>query len=115
MRRLLCFMASSLFMLACAVPVGVQSVTSPVTSTNTPLVTSPKKPVTSPKLATVTAYQSLHVRTARMGLRIGYLYHDNNVTLTGKCDHGWAEIQWKVGTAWVNADYLSKNKCSEEQ
>lgn len=64
----------------------------------------------------VAAYQSLHVRE-RAGIDkivIGALYHNNTVTLTGACDHGWAEIVWKDGTAWVNANFLTKNKCSEE-
>lgn len=80
----------------------------PYTPTPTPVISA-----TPTESATVTAYQSLHVRTARMGTRIDYLYHGDIVTLTGTCDHGWAEIQWKGGTAWVNADYLSPNKCSE--
>jgi hypothetical protein len=71
-------------------------------------------------VAEVTAFQSLHVRE-RAGtdqIVIGYLYHGDQVELTGQCSEdpeGWAEIVWKDGTAWVNADFLSKNKCSEEQ
>lgn len=80
-----------------------------ITPKTVPTVTKPLPTVR------VTAYQSLHVRTARMGTRIAYLYHGDIVTLTGTCDQGWAEIQWKGATAWVNADYLSPNKCSEEQ
>jgi hypothetical protein len=58
---------------------------------------------------------SLHVRTEPMGLRIGYLYHADTVTLTGSCRSGWAQIVWHAasgsGTAWVNARFLSKNIC----
>lgn len=46
---------------------------------------------------------------------VGALYAGDPVVLTGSCLNGWAEIAWQDGTAWVNADYLSQNKCSEEQ
>lgn len=70
--------------------------------------------------ARVTAIRSLNIRKfyGHDSPAIGALYHDNTVVMTGKCSDdpaGWAEIVWKDGTAWVNADFLSKNKCSEEQ
>jgi uncharacterized protein YgiM (DUF1202 family) len=46
-----------------------------------------------------------------MGLRIGYLYNADAVTLTNKCSDGWAQIKWQGATAWVRAKYLSDNKC----
>lgn len=99
--------------LACYIP--VTSVTSPE---------STEIAVTSvPKTADVTAVQSLNVRERAGDDKrvLGALYNGNSVILTGKCSVdpdplGWAEIVWgESGTAWVNADFLSKNKCSEEQ
>jgi hypothetical protein len=50
-----------------------------------------------------------------MGLRIGYLYNADTVTLTGSCRSGWAQIIWHAasgsGTAWVRAKYLSGKVC----
>lgn len=91
------------------------SATPETVATNTPRVAEIRSVATIQELSKVTAYQSIHVRAERMGLRIGYLYYGNTVTLTGACDHGWAEIVWNDGTAWVNARYLSQNKCSEEK
>jgi uncharacterized protein YgiM (DUF1202 family) len=65
----------------------------------------------------VTAFEALHVRAAP-GYRseiVDYLFVGEDVQLTGVCRDGWAQIEWKNSTAWVNAKYLSKNKCSEEQ
>jgi uncharacterized protein YgiM (DUF1202 family) len=62
--------------------------------------------------AQVTA-NSLHVRTEPMGLRIGYLYKADTVTLTGSCRSGWAQIEWQGATAWVKASFLSENKCQK--
>jgi len=71
---------------------------------------------TATRQAKVTATRSLNVRESagEDKLVIGYLYHGDSVTLTEKCQDGWAEILFEDGTAWVNADYLTKNKCSEE-
>jgi hypothetical protein len=48
-----------------------------------------------------------------MGLRIGYLYNADTVTLTGSCRSGWAQIEWQGATAWVKASFLSENKCQK--
>lgn len=110
----------TLFLLACSVTslepaIVIRAATPSVTSEETA-----EKPVTSPtnspKIADVTAIQSLNVRQ-RAGEHervIGALYHGDQVTLTGNCAKGWAEIVWKDGTAWVNADYLSENKCRDK-
>ena len=75
-------------------------------------------PTQGSALAIVTATQSLNIRE-RAGWKqvrvLGVLYHGDEVILTGTCSDGWAEIVWEDGTAWVNARFLSKNKCSEEQ
>ena len=109
-----------LSMLACALPV-LSSWTTPPTTV--PDNTQASKPVlsgepTTPETAVVTASEALHVRKepGHDKLVIGYLYHDNTVVMTGQCSDdpaGWAQIEWKQGTAWVNADYLSDNKCNE--
>lgn len=98
--------------LACSLPVP----TTPVKVVTTPAKTVVKPPTTPQKrdnsLTTVTA-DSLHVRTEPMGLRIGYLYHGDSVTLTNRCSKGWAQIVWQDATAWVNSKYLSDNKCQQ--
>lgn len=104
--------------IACVLPVaGLPTVS------NTPLPTVepeilPTVANTPLPTAQVMAVKSLNVRN-RAGTRervIGALYSQDSVTLTGRCSaepSGWAEIVWESGTAWVNADYLSENKCSE--
>jgi len=66
-----------------------------------------------PTVSTVTAVQSLHVRQEpnENAPVIGYLYSGDNVTLTGECLGGWAQIEWNGGAAWVNARFLSENEC----
>lgn len=101
---------------ACIVPAAVP------TATRGPKMAVATNPAVAEKEinATVTAYQSLHVRSAPgpRAIVLGYLYYDNTVTLTGRCSEepqGWAEILWEDGRAWVNADYLSTDACKEEQ
>lgn len=65
----------------------------------------------------VTAFEALHVRAAP-GYQsdvIGYLYSGDSVTLTGKCQTGWAQIEWRGANAWVNARFLSDNKCQTDE
>lgn len=111
--------------LSCSVWVGDKKIVGSVTATSqvatstnlvavktTPLPTGTRTPVP----AIVTAMRSLNVRQ-RAGddqRVVGYLYSGEDVTLTGQCNSGWAEISWQDGTAWVNAMYLSMNKCSNE-
>lgn len=105
--------------LACASP-GWTSAVSPtpilagsLTPSFTPAV-SPTPILAGP--VTVTAIRSLNVRVRPSEQSSAYkkgLYHGDGVTLTGKCYRGWAQIEWLDGTAWVNADYLSDNKCKE--
>lgn len=87
-----------------------------VLATKAPLPTLlPTLPPSPTLTAQVTALQSLNVRK-RAGedqTVAGYVFSGDSVILTGNCEQGWAEIVWGDGTAWVNADYLSENKCSE--
>jgi hypothetical protein len=79
-----------------------------------PVKTITELPTQKPTAATVEVEaESLHVRSKPMGIRIGYLYHADTVTLTNLCKDGWAQIVWKQTTAWVNAKYLSDNICKE--
>lgn len=95
--------------LACVSPAWVNP-----SPENTPTDTR-LTPTATNQVAAVTALEALHVRSEPMGIRIGYLRHDDPVTLTGNCQTGWAQIVWNGGRAWVNASYLSENKCSEEE
>src|SRR5689334_1227289 len=81
-----------------------------VLPTPTTVVTTPQKAVTTVR---VTAAQSLHIRQhpSDRSKVLGYFYNSDQVTLTGACSAGWAQIVWKSGVAWVNSDYLSDNKC----
>lgn len=95
--------------LACAVPAAVMT---PTVGHDTP------KPVvmTTPVMtAVVTASLSLNVRQSpgEHERVIGALYNGDPVVMTGKCSDGWAQIEWQGGKAWVNAGYLSENKCKE--
>lgn len=107
-------------LLACSLPVQSipQVITSTITPTATRQITATRTPrPTATRSADVTAARSLNVRerAGEYERVIGALYFQDIVTLTGSCAHGWAEILWNSGTAWVNADYLTKNKCSEEK
>lgn len=108
--------------LACALPAPTTG-TTPPDNTASP---APKLAIristtpTTPAPAVVTAAEALHVRQepGEKALVIGYLRNGNEVTLTGRCSQepdpvGWAEIAYRDGSAWVNADFLSSNKCSE--
>ena len=89
--------------------------TVPTTPTK-PVVKPPTTPDNTLTTAQVTASDALHVRAEPMGLVIGYLYHGAEVTLTNKCSEdpaGWAQIEWQDAVGWVNAKYLSDNKCKE--
>jgi uncharacterized protein YgiM (DUF1202 family) len=119
MRR---FSIASIFLLAVTLACSMSAQNLPAVAGAKPtqekiLAAAPPVEIT----AQVTAYQSLHVRV-RPGehsplAKPGYLYHADPVTLTGTCQTGWAEIAWHGGTAWVNASFLSDNKCqtSEEE
>lgn len=89
------------------------------TGTPVPFSTSAKataipSDTASPTLsAQVIVIQSLNVRQAAGTDQpgIGILKSGDIVILTGDCLDGWAEIEWKESTAWVNADYLSGGFC----
>ena len=96
-------------MLACGLSVPVTSPTA--TKTPAKLVMT----INTPVVVSVTALRSLNVRS-RPGHDkpvLGYFYNGNPVVMTGDCSRGWAEIVWMDGAAWVNARYLSSNKCRE--
>jgi uncharacterized protein YgiM (DUF1202 family) len=95
--------------LACAVQVPTTVPDNTPISTAT-LLSTPTTPVTTVK---VTAAQSLHVRVrpGKQSAVAGYLYHGDRVTLTGRCQTGWAQIFWGEGVGWVNARFLSDNIC----
>jgi hypothetical protein len=102
-----------LSVLACTLPSATTAPTTPAPTVVKAATTVPPKPKAPDNTLTtvqVTA-TTLHVRTEPMGLRIGYLYHANTVTLAGSCRSGWAQIIWQDGTAWVRAKYLSGNIC----
>jgi hypothetical protein len=102
-----------LSVLACTLPSATTVPTTPAPTVVKAATTVPPKPKAPDNTLTtvqVTA-TTLHVRTEPMGLRIGYLYHANTVTLAGSCRSGWAQIIWQDGTAWVRAKYLSGNIC----
>lgn len=79
------------------------------TQTKTPQPTPTRKA----ENATVQALKSLNVRVrpGEQSAVSGALYNGDTVTLTGICLTGWAQIIWKDATAWVNAKFLSDNKC----
>jgi hypothetical protein len=113
-RLLIVFLALSATVLACSTP--AMTVPPAMTRDPKPVMAEIKPAMTTQTAVQVTAHvtaDSLHVRTEPMGLRIGYLYHADTVTLTGSCRSGWAQIRWQDGTAWVRAKYLSDNKCKE--
>ncbi len=108
--------------LACSIWLGDKKIVGGPAIANTPtqvLATPFLLPILRPPptlSASVTAMRSLNVR-ASVGEDkpvVGALYSGDPVVLTGICLDGWAEIRWKGGTAWVNAGYLSKNKCSHK-
>jgi uncharacterized protein YgiM (DUF1202 family) len=114
MKRLslfLCYLVA--VMLACSSPAWTVE---PKPTKPTATKSIPPKATATNQVAVVTAHQSLHVRV-RPGERepvAGYLYRGDPVTLTGKCQTKWAQIEWRQGgTAWVKAKYLSDNKCKE--
>lgn len=126
-KAILAILALILASLACAAHVA-QSNSTPVPVSRTPERFDTGTPETATKeavtptatlasietaTAIVTALEALHVRVrpGEQNAVLGYLYHDDLVTLTGNCQTGWAQITWKDRPAWVNASYLSKNKC----
>jgi hypothetical protein len=99
--------------LACTLPSATTAPTTPAPTVVKAATTVPPKPKAPDNTLTtvqVTA-TTLHVRTEPMGLRIGYLYHADTVTLTGSCRDGWAQISWGGTVAWVNARFLSGEVC----
>jgi uncharacterized protein YgiM (DUF1202 family) len=100
--------------LACSIsPVVSAPIVSPKPTQAKILANPPPVEITPTAVTVQVTADSLHVRTEPMGLRIGYLYSANTVTLTGSCRDGWAQIEWHGKTAWVRAKYLSDNKCKE--
>lgn len=105
--------------LACVAPAWAVVPTALTTSSpvlsETP-TTVPGAITTPATTVQVTALRSLHIRQqpSEHAVVIGYLYRDDVVALTGKCSDGWAEIEWNDALAWVNARYLSDNKCKEK-
>jgi len=101
--------------LACNQSVGLADKPEPVMTTTTPKATV--MTVMTTIKATVTAMQSLNVRQfpGHDKPGIGVLYHGDIVVMTGNCTRGWAEIVWKGGVAWLNARYLSDNKCKDKK
>jgi uncharacterized protein YgiM (DUF1202 family) len=70
----------------------------------------------TPTPARVIAIEALNVRKSPSedSPTVGYYKNGDLVTLTGRCDSGWAEIRfvWDGGeTAWVNADFISAKNC----
>lgn len=111
--------------LTCNLSLPTTPAQTPTTVLTTPPPTVVKTPTTPAQAVTtlttpvrVTAIRALNVRVRPSEQSPAYregLYHGSTVTLTGKCSEGWAQIEWLNGTAWVNADYLSDNKCKEER
>ncbi|RPI95527.1 MAG: hypothetical protein EHM40_02935 [Chloroflexi bacterium] len=110
---------ASLILAACS-PEIMPAITDPLpTVSPTPTAEALAVPAVStptaelPTVSTVTAIQSLHVRQEpnENASVIGYLYSGDNVTLTGECLGGWAQIEWNGDVAWVNASFLSENEC----
>jgi uncharacterized protein YgiM (DUF1202 family) len=113
MNRLILTLLTLVFLtLACATPAWAPMPL--LTPTHNATETALPTPKSSPN-ALVTASLSLNVRVrpGEQARVVGYLYTGNTVTLTNVCSSGWAQIQWRGGTAWVNAKYLSDNKCKE--
>jgi uncharacterized protein YgiM (DUF1202 family) len=100
---------------ACSPYVQTPAAVIPTDTAQATATVAASKTATVAPSAQVTAFQSLNIRV-RPGEReavAGYLYNGNIVTLTGRCSEGWAQIEWQGRTAWVNAKYLSDNKCKE--
>lgn len=112
---ILCLVAATL---ACNVqlePSGSPTTSTPtatIEQTATRLIQSTS---TATRQAVVTATRSLNVRESAGNNQrvIGVLFSGETVELTGECAKGWAQIVWKNGVAYVNAKYLSDNKCKE--
>jgi hypothetical protein len=116
MKRFLTFL-TLLFLTSLACSMSTYSIPAPHPNDPKPVVRSTPNALVT---AEVTANEALHVRNQPLGVVIGYLYHSDTVVMTGECSTdpaGWAEIRWQDGTAWVNASFLSDNKCqtSEEE
>ena len=104
--------------LACTSPMVVLTSTPTSFPTQTPNAPKPVRNTPNALVAArVIAIEALHVRNEPLGIVIGYLYNADTVTLTNACQNGWAQIKWQGATAWVNARFLSDNKCqtSEEE
>lgn len=70
----------------------------------------------TPTPAHVIAIEALNVRELpdEDSPTVGYYKNGDLVSLTGKCESGWAEIHfvWVGGDiAWVNADFISGKNC----
>jgi len=111
------FLLSLLVMtvLACSFAVPGTVMTTPTGAKPAVKLVMTVSPTATPISARVTAMQSLNVREnyGHDKRVVGALYANDLVVMTGNCHGGWAEIVWEDGTAWVNAKFLSSNKCSE--
>lgn len=71
-------------------------------------------------LETVSAMRALNVRQgpSEKTESIGILYHGAEISLTGSCRSGWAEIlhvlDGETVHAWVNSRYITGETCKEE-
>ena len=103
--------------LACSLQAGVPPTpTAPARATATARALPSLKNTNIPQhSAIVTALRSLNVRAAPgvTNKVIGALWAGNEIRLTGKCDSGWAQIEWDGQSAWVKASYLSDNRCQK--
>jgi uncharacterized protein YgiM (DUF1202 family) len=116
------FVVSVIFLLVSCNPY-LPATSAPATVTATTQATRTAKPTVTPSptppAVQVTAYRSLNVRV-RPGEHervTGYLHNGDVIHLSGRCQDGWAQIQWGSGVAWVNSKFLSENECqtSEEK
>lgn len=95
-----------------------QTATHPVTvTTDNPTVTTEIHTVTdapepTKTTAHVTANEALHVREnpTEHSNALYWLDAGSEVTLSGACVDGWAELE---SGGWVNAEYLDKEVCNE--
>lgn len=94
-----------------------QTATRPVTVTTNPTVTADNHTVTNAPeptktIAHVTASEALHVREypdANSNV-LYWLDAGSEVTLSGACVDGWAELE---SGGWVNAEFLDEEVCNE--
>lgn len=86
------------------------------TVANTPTQALAISPTLTPPISEITALQSLTVRSgpSEHAQALAWPLRGATVTLTGKCEEGWAQIKWPgivPPTAWVKAYYISGGFC----